>query len=44
MPSSSHDENGGTYPSGEGGGGSPYVCDPGSELLLAERARVVRGY
>ena len=25
MPSSSHDENEGTYPSGEGGGGSPYV-------------------
>ena len=38
---SSRDENGGTYRSGDGGGG-PALCDPESELLLGGRARVMR--
>ena len=38
-----HDEHEGTYRSGYSGGEGP-PCDPGSELLLGGRARVVRGH
>ena len=38
----SRDRNEGRYRSGEGGEEGP-LCDPGSELPLGGRARVVRG-
>ena len=43
---SSPDKNEGAYHGGKGRGGGEEgpLCGPGSESLLGERARVVRGY